>query len=460
MLIIFAAITVRTLMKETLFILSILILTASCTQDKTNSTVELDKQLTTNIESVESAVGGKSFYILPDEDDLANVPQDPKNPLTRAKVDLGKLMFYDTGLGTNPKHPSGLGTYSCASCHIPEAGFRPGYFQGIADGGIGFGVNGEDRTRNNNYDDSMLDVQAARPLSLVNVGFVTNTFWNGQFGATGVNAGTEHLWHAPGQSEAVALNDLGFEGIETQNMEGLHTHRIEITKDILDEYGYTPMFDMAFSDIPEEERYTTETASLAYSAYIRTIISNKAPFQKWLKGDYAAMTASEKRGAILFFGKAQCYQCHYEKNLGSSEFHALGVKDMSDRNSYTPDPNDRRNRGRGAFTLDPEDDYKFKVPGVYNMVGTPFYFHGSSKVGLRAVVEYKVLAESENPNVTKLSEKFNPVPLDENDITDLVQFLETGLYDPDLTRYAPEEVPSGNCFPNNDLQSRIDLGCE
>jgi cytochrome c peroxidase len=38
--------------------------------------------------------------------------------------------------------------------------------------------------------------------------------------------------------------------------------------------------------------------------------------------------------------------------------------------------------------------------------------------------------------------------------------LENGLYDPDLERYAPAYILSGNCFPNNDSQSRIDLGCD
>jgi len=42
---------------------------------------------------------------------------------------------------------------------------------------------------------------------------------------------------------------------------------------------------------------------------------------------------------------------------------------------------------------------------------------------------------------------------------DLVEFLENGLYDPNLIRYKPEVTMSGNCFPNNDLQSRMDMGC-
>jgi cytochrome c peroxidase len=52
-----------------------------------------------------------------------------------------------------------------------------------------------------------------------------------------------------------------------------------------------------------------------------------------------------------------------------------------------------------------------------------------------------------------------PQNLSEKEIEDLVAFLKNGLYDPDLIRYQPESIPSGQCFPNNDPVSREDLGC-
>ncbi|HFC00034.1 MAG TPA: hypothetical protein ENJ53_04435 [Phaeodactylibacter sp.] len=55
---------------------------------------------------------------------------------------------------------------------------------------------------------------------------------------------------------------------------------------------------------------------------------------------------------------------------------------------------------------------------------------------------------------------FKPLGMSQSEIDDLVSFLENGLRDPDLERYAPDYVLSGNCFPNNDAQSKIDLGCE
>lgn len=443
--------------KRIVILISALILLASCAKDKMPVLIELDNQLRLNIQTV-SPDGSTDYYILPDETDLANIPQDPKNVLTPEKVALGKFLFYETALAQDARKQSGMGTYSCASCHIPEAGFRPGNYQGIADGGTGFGINGEDRLKNPEYQEDELDVQSARALNLLNVAYVTNTFWNGQFGATGVNEGTEELWD---NDHATELNHLGFSGIETQNIEGLDVHRITINKPLLDELGYTPLFDAAFPDVDASERYTRFTASFAYSAYIRSLLSNKAPFQDWLKGNQSAMNYTEKKGAILFFGKAQCFQCHFEPNLGSSEFHALGVNDMYQIPSFNSSATDPRNLGRGAFTLKEEDNYKFKVPGIYNMSDTPFYFHGSSVRSLEALVEYKNDALTQNPNVPQelISDKFNKIFLSEEEKAHLVDFLATGLRDPELTRYKPASVLSGNCFPNNDYQSRIELGC-
>lgn len=431
----------------------------ACTQDRTVLNDQLDADLRDLIRDA-SPDGTVDFYVLPSENDLDAIPQDPKNPLTSAKVNLGKFLFFETALAQDAIKSSGMGTYSCATCHVPEAGFKPGSFQGIADGGSGYGINGESRYMNTEYVQSELDVQSARPLTMVNVAYVTNTFWNGQFGATGINVGTEHLWD---NNEDTERNHQGFEGIETQNFEGLISHRISINKPLLDSLGYTEMFDTAFADIDETERYTQRTASFAFSAYIRTILSNKAPFQDWLRGNSSALSYDQKLGAELFFGKALCTNCHYNENLGSLEFHALGAKDMYQRQqgAFNAFPDDKRNLGRGGFTLEEADNFKFKVPGIYNAEETSFLFHGASIESLEELIDYKNLALTENPNVLqeKLSPDFLPLQLNQAEKLQLVDFIRNGLKDPDLIRYKPLEVLSGNCFPNNDPQSLIDLGC-
>ena len=435
----------------------IALMISSCAKDRMSDTIEMDQQLENLIENA-SPNGSLEYYILPNENDLQSIPQDQKNLLTPERVALGKFLFYETAFATAAVYESGMGTFSCATCHIPEAGFKPGNFQGIADGGMGFGINGEDRRRHPDYQESELDVQAARPLTLVNVAFVKNTFWSGQFGSKGVNIGTESVWSA---DPALERNAWGFEAIETQNFEGIEVHRYHITEELIDQYGYRDMFDNAYPDLEEELRYSNYAGSLALSAYIRTILSTQAPFQDWLKGNKEALTADEKAGAILFFSKANCSNCHYEQNLGSLEFHALGVKDMDQSPSYNASADDLRNLGRGGFTQLEEDNYKFKVPGLYNIKDTEFYFHGASKQSLEEVIEYKNVALSENERVAneRLSEKFLPLNLTEEEKNQLVAFLEKSLTDPDLARYAVDQLPSGFCFPNNDPQSRIDLGC-
>lgn len=429
----------------------------SCTNDQMPTLVELDLELRSLVEQA-SPEKSLEYYVLPDENDYANIPQDPHNPLTKAKVELGKMLYFDTGLAMDAKKESGKGTYSCATCHVPEAGFKPNNFQGIADGGVAYGVAGEKRAMNIEYNESEIDVQSARPLTMVNVAFVKNTMWNGSFGAGHVNEGTEERWN---DESGTARNHMGMSGMETQNIDGLIVHRIRIEKTLLDKLGYTKMFDEAFPEIPESERYTLLTGSFALSAYIRSILSTRAPFQRWLKGDLSALSYQEKKGAILFFGKANCSNCHFEPNLGSHEFHALGVKDMYQTLSYNAKPTDKRNLGRGGFTKWDEDMFKFKVPGLYNVGDTHFYFHGASKRSLEDVIKYKALAQSENPEVPqdRISTKLLPLSLTSEEISHLVAFLDKSLKDPDLLRYKPTHVLSGNCFPNNDRQSRIDAGC-
>ena len=433
---------------------------AACRSDKVQLATQNDVQLENAIKKF-SATGDLDYYILPESNDYANIPTSPENPITPVKVALGKFLFFETGLGLSPMQEIGEGTYSCGSCHIPAAGFKPGREQGIGEGGTGFGLNGEDRTMSELYVAEQIDAQGARPLSMLNAAYVTNALWNGQFGAGGVNEGTEAYWK---HENGTDLNALGFGGLETQNMESLKLHRMVINEEVVTNLGYKPYFESAFSDFPIEERYSDKAASFAIAAYLRTLITNKAPFQDYLKGNRDALSEQEKRGAMLFFGDAKCAACHSSPSLNSTGFYALGVKDLYECGTdvFNTSADDIRNLGRGSFTGQAEDMHKFKVPQLYNLKDTPFYFHGSSKTTLEGVVKYFNDAIPENSVVPaeQIPPIFQPLGLSQTDVDDLVAFLENGLHDPDLERYAPEYVLSGNCFPNNDEQSKIDLGCD
>jgi cytochrome c peroxidase len=360
-------------------------------------------------------------------------------------------------LAQKPFKESCRETYSCGSCHIATSGFLPGRIQGIADGGVGFGVNGEGRQMHEEYEETDLDAQGTRPMNTLNSGYSTNSLWSGTFGATGVNEGTEYAW-----TGLASVNHTGYVGLEAQNIEAFELHRLEINERVLDHYGYRAYYDAAFPDFPEEERYSPVTSSFAISAFLRTMLSNKAPFQQWLKGERSAMTESQKEGALLFFGKARCHSCHNTPALSSMTFHRLGTTDMYEIGGLNTGPDDPRNLGRGMFTGIEEDNYKFKVPQLYNLKDYAAFFHGSSKTTIEEVVKFKLHARSENPNVTDemLSPYFRPLGITNVQIDQLIDFLTNGLYDPEPLRYLPASVLSGNCIPNNDQMSKSQIGCE
>ena len=436
------------------YVVVLVVILAGCQYENLDYSQVLSNELEIRLNSI-SESGSMNDFMLPNHSDLSDIPQDwEHNPLTEEKVKLGKFLFFETGIGVDASQESGLATYSCASCHDPNAAFKPLSRQGIADGGFGY----FDRTKNPSYRDTEIDAQGARPLSVLNVAFVENTFWNGQFGAEGVNVGTEHLWS---HDEGTDLNALGMKAIETQNIEGVDVHRMNMSLDLAEELGMREMFDYSFPEIDESERYSRLTVSLALSAYIRSLITDKAPFQQWLRGDRTAMSDDELKGALLFFGKARCFVCHNGPNLGSNEFHALGVKDMYQMDGLNTGPSDKRNLGRGGFTGEAEDMFAFKVPQLYNMKENDFFFHGGSIASLEELVDYKDRAVSENPNVTNemLSEKFRSLNLSSEEKKKLIAFLSEGLYDNDMARYTPNFVMSDNCTPHNDPRSQRELGC-
>lgn len=432
-------------------------LASSCVKDQVVAPIDVDLERTLLRLSVNNSLDD---YMLPSGNSLVGIPAGTGNALTEEKVALGKLLFYETALARDAQQIEQIGTYSCSTCHIAGAAFTAGTSQGIADGAIGFGNGGDGRRMSDDYQEDDIDAQGARPLSMLGVAYVTNSMWAGRFGANDNNVDTEDVWGV--YDPATEVNHLGLDGLEAQNIEGTVTHRMNVDEYVLDTMGYRYYFDNAFPDWPRSSRYGRVALSFALSAYIRTLIPDEAPWQQWLRGDHDALTDQEKNGAMLFFGKAGCYRCHNGPALNGNVFHSVGVNDLCDIGGLRTSLDDTRNLGRGDFTRRDEDMYKFKVPQLYNVKDMPFYFHGSSQTDLRGVVQYfnEGIPENDRIPTTNISEFFHPLNLTENEVDDLTAFLAEGLRDPNLERYVPTDVLSGNCMPNNDTQSKIDLGCE
>jgi cytochrome c peroxidase len=448
------------------FGIGLLLSLTSCKSDieKSPEMSDLDIALNNSLEKASMGLG-KAYFKLPDSNDFAAIPQDPKNPLSKAKVELGKLLYHETGLGQNPVRLSGMNTYSCASCHHAAAGFQACLAQGIGEGGKGFGSVGENRVPDPDYKSYEIDVQPLRTPSILNVAYQELMLWNGQFGATGDNRSTLSQWK--NGTHPTAKNFLGFEGVETQALAGRDVHRLVIDKIFFSNVGnYKELYEKAFDPISfQNPTNLKNNGALAIAAYERTVLANQSPFQLWLRGNNGAMSDDEKKGALLFFGKANCASCHNGPSLAKMEFHAYGMGDLKNgkigkSTVVNVNSNDLAHQGRGGFTGKDSEKYAFKVPQLYNLKDSPFYGHGATFYTIKDVVKYKNEGKKQNLTVPDryLSSSFKPLNLSEDEVNQLTIFIENGLRDPNLTRYVPTKLPSGLGFPNNDIQTRIDLG--
>ena len=442
----------------------------------------IETELISLIES-QSRGGGLADFVLPDSDDFASIPQDPLNPLSAEKVALGRLLFHETAVGTATPAVDRRETYGCASCHHAGAGFKSGIPQGIADGGSGFGRRGELRRLARGMDVGAADGDPAKPdvqpvatPTALNVAYQDVMLWNGALGGRvgGVNDGI--VKHPDFGPPGAMVNRFGLSGVETQVLAGTRVHRLSFDADSIvhTDATYRRLYEAAFPDgdtgfVPAGSTVTPEAlgAAKAIAAFERTLLANRAPFQRWLRGERRAMTVQQLRGARLFFGKAGCVGCHTGPALSTWPdadaerlFFAVGFSDLNprDRRVHGTVP-DADSRGRGGLTDDPGDDYAFKVPQLYNLRDSRALGHGASFTKVRDVVLYKNAGRAQNGHGTNLAAGFVPLGLNGREIGDLTIFVREALRDRSLSRYRPDELPSGNCLPVADFKSALHLRC-
>lgn len=388
-------------------------------------------------------------FQLPESDDFPAIPQDQRNPLTTEKVALGKLLFHEPALSAATRHERSRGTFSCATCHHAAAGFEAGAARSIAEGGTGWGSRGEARRPDPATPPPDVDSPPLKSQSILNKSYQRLLMFSGAAGNGGDNAGLDNRW--PFHPDAAA-NHLGYRGMESQAIGALGKHRMFDATSAEQLIQTHETYDGLWTSVWGDEPVTAERVGLTIAAYERTVFSNRAPFQRWLRGESEAMSLAEKRGAIVFFDpRSRCTECHTGPALSSMAFYALGMPDMP---GAPPDP------GRGGLTGLEEDRFTYKVPQLYNLTDAGFMGHGSSFRTVREVVDYYVNAvPAVNLPPDRITDQFRPLELTKDEIEDLIAFLETALNDPALDRYEPESVPSGGCIPANDPAARQDLGC-
>ena len=205
---------------------------------------------------------------LPDHFPTPPIPED--NPITQAKVDLGKALFFDPILSRDS-------TISCGSCHFPEKAFSDTT-------AFSQGVDGLMSTRNS--------------PALINVIYGRSFFWDG------ANPSLETQILFPIEAENEMDNNVNV------ILERLKNHPY-----------YPEMFLKAFGTEPDVTGLLFSIAS-----YERMLISDDAPFDRWHNGDENAMSESAKRGMDIFFGEnAECFHCHGSFNFTDGDFHNNGL---------------------------------------------------------------------------------------------------------------------------------------
>ena len=275
-------------------------------------------------------------------------PQVPRsNPMSTAKVAVGRRLFYDARL-------SGNGTQSCSSCHRPELAFSDG--KALAVGSTG-------------------QVHPRNAQSLVNVVYNTTL-----------------TWANPALVRLEAQMAVPLFGTEPVEMGVTDANRGRVLARIRNDPWYRRQFPSAFPRARSAIDWTTIVQAIA--AFERSIVSADSKYDRVVRGK-ARLSASERRGASLFMGEqAECHHCHgtfifndQATFVGAAAerplFHNTGLYNVGGMGAF-PEPN----RGLFELTGKPEDMGKFKAPSLRNVALTAPYMHDGSIPTLAAAVDH------------------------------------------------------------------------
>ncbi len=162
---------------------------------------------------------------------------------------------------------------------------------------------------------------------------------------------------------------------------------------------------------PAYRGLTSESLPHALAAYVRTIRSVDAPFDRFLSGSPNGLSDLEREGLRLFRDSARCYICHSGDNLTDEMFHNTGVAWRESR---------FQDRGRAGVTGKASHEAAFKTPTLREIAKTAPYMHDGSIATLEEVIEYYDRGGNPNPN---LDENIVPLHLSKADKQALLAFL-------------------------------------
>ena len=403
-------------------------------------------------------------------------------PIQENRVKLGRLLFYDNIL-------SGNLNISCGSCHHHSLHGTDGLSLGVGEGGSGIGVK-----RSSGENNSRIKKRIPRNSpALFNLGAkeISLMLYDGRitFGeeyGNGFNSPAEEWLHEGVENllAAQALLPMASEfemaGNTGENeVAGAIYDRIDLGWPIIakrvrviPEYGR--LFVDAFEDVTDPMQVNISHIANAISEFINfEWRSYDSPFDFYLNGDEDALSPEQKRGMELFFGKAQCAQCHQGKFFTDQKFHALALPQFGPGRTRILDPY-VRDVGRMGETDDLEDAYRFRTQSLRNVALTAPYGHNGSYATLDGIIRHHldpinslenwdssqvILPEAEwleDIDFVVLEDRLErerlksridiePIGLTEEEISELVSFMHalTGTESIWGKLGRPEKVPSG-----------------
>jgi cytochrome c peroxidase len=279
-------------------------------------------------------------------------PENRENPSTWQKIELGRRLFEDPRL-------SGDESLSCASCHPREMG----YTEAVP---FSLGSDGKPMPRHT--------------PTLLNAAYSRSLTWDGKFANI-----VEVVFAVLANPRNMNMQD-----------DAVLVARVESVP------AYRALFREAFGAAPTRLR-----VAQALEVYVRSLTTGNSAFDRYVAGDKKALNAAQKRGLMLFVGRAGCAMCHRGPNFADDQFHALGVNG--------DDP------GRFGVTGEEADRNGFKTPTLRNVAQTAPYMHDGSLSTLRGVIDFYDAGGGERPK-SPLLHKLHLTKLEKSD---LVAFLES-----------------------------------
>ncbi|WP_422367290.1 cytochrome-c peroxidase [Pelagibius sp.] len=314
------------------------------------------------------------------------IPAD--NPMSDAKVELGKMLFFDPLLSGNAAMP-------CSACHLPDAGWA------VQDR-ISFGYPGTTHWRNSQ--------------TIINSAYYSKLFW----------AGASKSLEAQARSAARG-------GVAGNGEDDMMEARLAFVPE------YREMFAEVFGDDWPNIRH----AYMAIAAFQRTLVQTDTPFDNYMRGDDSALSEQQKRGLDLFAGKANCIACHNGPLLSDEQYYNLGVPPYagweedelaqitfrfelyakgSTEELYR---NTKDDPGLYFRSKDKRHKGKFRTPSLRYTKYTFPYMHNGMLETLRDVVVFYNEGGGENEFAATKSPLMQPLGLSDSEVDDLVAFLES-----------------------------------